>query len=135
MKYLLDTNTVIRHLNQRSEAITAHLRATDEADVALCSVVKAEMYYGSMHSQRPEENLQIQRQFFSRFVSLPFDDSAAEHYGAVRAHLAEQGTPIGPNDLMLAAIALANDLILVTHNIREFNRVPNLKFEDWEIPL
>jgi tRNA(fMet)-specific endonuclease VapC len=63
--------------------------------------------------------------------SFPFDDAAAEEYGRLRAALAAQGTPIGPNDMMIAAIALAHDLTLVTHNIREFGRVKNQNLEDW----
>lgn len=70
--------------------------------------------------------------FLDQFVSLPFDDKAALVYGRVRAQLATQGTPIGPNDLMIAAIAIANDVTLVTRNTREFGRVAGLRIEDWE---
>ncbi len=70
--------------------------------------------------------------FFNGFVSLPFDDRASEATGTIRADLERQGTPIGPNDLLIAAIALANNAILVTHNSREFGRVARLKIEDWE---
>ena len=65
-------------------------------------------------------------------MSLPFDDRAAEEYGKVRAHLAALGTPIGPNNLMIAAIALANQMTLVSHNTTEFSRVPGLAVEDWQ---
>jgi tRNA(fMet)-specific endonuclease VapC len=68
------------------------------------------------------------------YISLPFDDPAAEEYARVRAHLANQGTPIGPNDLIIAATALANQLTLVTHNTAEFSRVPGLTLEDWQVP-
>lgn len=132
MRYLLDANTCIRHLNQRSESITARMKAVSETDIVMCSVVKAEMFYGAHRSQKPTANLRIQRQFFARFVSLTFDDTAAEQYGRIRAELAAKGTPIGPNDLMIAAIALAHDLTLVTHNTGEFSRVDGLKLEDWE---
>lgn len=70
--------------------------------------------------------------FLSQFQSLPFDVQAAEVYGSVKAYLDKLGTPIGPNDLMIASISLANKLILVTHNMREFNRVLWLQLEDWE---
>jgi tRNA(fMet)-specific endonuclease VapC len=66
------------------------------------------------------------------FPSLPFDDEAAEHYGRIRAELTTEGTPIGGNDFLIAAIALANGLTLVTHNTREFARVTGLTIEDWE---
>ena len=68
-----------------------------------------------------------------QFVSLPFDDAAASVYAIIRAHLESAGTPIGPYDLQIAAIALANGLTLVTHNTREFSRVPGLLLEDWEV--
>ena len=70
--------------------------------------------------------------FCRQFQSLPFDDRAADEYGRIRAHLAGLGTLIGPNDLLIASIALANGLILVSHNTREFSRVPGLKLDDWQ---
>ncbi|MEW6579564.1 MAG: type II toxin-antitoxin system VapC family toxin [Chloroflexota bacterium] len=132
MKFLLDTNTCIRHLNQRSASLTERLRATAEADIAICAVVKAELYLGAIKSQSPQRTLQKQQAFAERFVSLPFDDAAALVYARIRGVLEQEGMPIGSNDLMIAAIALANDLTLVTHNTREFGRVAELKLEDWE---
>jgi tRNA(fMet)-specific endonuclease VapC len=133
MTYLLDTNTCIRYLNGRSKSIRQQLEATQPQDIVLCSVVKAELFYGAVKSAKPEENLVRQHRFASRFVSLPFDDNAAEVYGQIRARLEKLGTPIGPNDLLIAAIAIANDVTLVTHNMGEFGRVESLKLEDWEI--
>jgi tRNA(fMet)-specific endonuclease VapC len=133
MTYLLDTNTCIRYLNGKSESIRQSLESKRPDDIALCSVVKAELFYGAMKSANPEKNLAKQQQFASPFVSLPFDDKAAETYSQIRAKLEKLGTPIGPNDLLIAAIALANDVTLVTHNTREFGRVEGLKLEDWEI--
>ena len=85
-----------------------------------------------MRSNNPTQTLRIQQAFLVQFQSLPFDDQAGLIHGRIRAQLAERGTPIGPNDLLIAAITLANDLTLVTHNIREFNRVEGLQIEDWE---
>lgn len=73
-----------------------------------------------------------QEQFFSRFISLPFDDKSADFYGIIRSQLEAKGTPIGAYDLQIAAIAMANNLILVTHNTREFARINELMIEDWE---
>lgn len=70
--------------------------------------------------------------FVARFVNLPFDPPAAKEYGRLRLALERAGTPIGPNDLMIASIALAHGLVLVTHNVPEFARVPGLRIEDWE---
>lgn len=86
-----------------------------------------------MRSQQPAKTLANQQQFLALFASLPFDDAAAMQYGNIRAVLAAQGQLIGPNDLMIAAAALVHDLILVTHNTREFQRVPGLHIEDWEV--
>ena len=133
MTYLLDTNTCIKYLNGRSEKIRQHLEAKRPQDILLCSVVKAELFYGVMKSANPEKNLAKLDLFADRFVSLLFDDNAAAAYGRIRAELEKAGTPIGPNDLLIAAIAVANDVTLVTNNTREFSRVNGLKFEDWEI--
>lgn len=132
MKYLLDTNTCIRYLNGRSLSVAEKIHGTPADQISLCSVVKAEMYYGAKRSNNPAKSRADQAEFLGQFQSLPFDDSAAEFYSDIRAALAAEGTPIGPNDLMIAAIALANNLILVTHNTREFSRVHELQIEDWE---
>jgi tRNA(fMet)-specific endonuclease VapC len=130
--YILDTNACIEFLRHRDSTVARHLAGVRPAEVALCSVVKAELYFGALRSARPEHSLRQLDQFFAGLVSLPFDDLAAEAYGSLRAQLDQQGTPIGPNDLLIAAIALANRATLVTHNTREFGRVPNLAIEDWE---
>jgi tRNA(fMet)-specific endonuclease VapC len=101
-------------------------------DLSLCSAVKAELLYGAAKSNLAERTLARLKIFFDVFTSLPFDDRAAAAYGNIRAELEKHGTPIGPNVLMIAAIALANRLTLVTHNQREFGRVATLKLEDWE---
>ncbi|WP_293124466.1 PIN domain-containing protein [Okeania sp. SIO1I7] len=100
--------------------------------MVVCSVVKAELFYGAIKSQKAQQNLIRQRIFLNRFVSLPFDDRCTEIYGEVRTNLERGGTPIGPYDLQIASIAIANNLILVTHNVDEFQRITELKIEDWE---
>ena len=132
MKYLLDTNTCIRYLNGRAPAIRQRLAAVRRDDVMVCSPVKAEMFYGAARSNDPPRSLQRQQAFLDRFASLPFDDRAAQVYGGIRADLAALGTPIGANDLLIAAIALAYNVTLVTHNIGEFGRVAGLLLDDWE---
>lgn len=132
MKYLLDTNTCIRYLNGRSPVVFERLNALSPADVCVCSIVKAELRYGALRSDYVEKTLAEQEKFLGQFVSLPFDDAAHQHAAQIRADLARAGTPIGPYDLLIASIALANDLILVTHNTREFGRVAGLQIEDWE---
>ena len=135
MIYLLDTNICVRYLRGTDrQQLEARLNATSFGDVALCSVVKAELLYGAARSQQPERNQAQLQRFFSGFPSLSFDDQAAAAYGTLRAALEASGTPIGPNDLMIAAIALASGLVLVTHNTAEFSRVPGLQIEDWQVP-
>ncbi|MEI6302339.1 MAG: type II toxin-antitoxin system VapC family toxin [Betaproteobacteria bacterium] len=132
MKYLLDANTCIGLLNSSDAELMRRYSARQPADLVLCSVVKAELLYGARRSARVEFNLKRLEYFAAPLQSLPFDDRCAHDYGVIRADLAAQGTPIGANDLMIAAIARAHDLILVTHNTKEFSRVAGLRVEDWE---
>lgn len=131
MIFLLDTNTCIRYLNGRSEAVRRHIESASPRDLALCSVVNAELIYGAFKSARRAENLERHKRFAERFVSLPFDDAAAHVYGEIRARLESLGTPIGPNDTLIAAIALAHDATLVSGNTDEFSRVSGLRLVDW----
>jgi tRNA(fMet)-specific endonuclease VapC len=94
--------------------------------------VKAELYFGAARSNDPVKTRANQQLFLSRMASYPFDDAAADHYAEVRSDLQRQGQMIGPNDLLIAAICLANGLTLVTHNVAEFSRVAGLRIEDWE---
>lgn len=132
MSYLLDTNVCIQYLNGRSESIRKRFESASPEDIVHCSVVKAELIYGALKSANPQRNLTRLNVFFGRFPSLPFDDYAAEIYGQIRWQLQKGGKPIGPNDLMIAAIAVAHDATLVTHNIKEFSRVKGLRYADWE---
>ena len=132
MIYLLDTNVCIRYLNGRSPAVRERLHALHPRDIVVCAVVKAELFFGAERSHDPARTLTVQQRFLAPYRSLPFDDRAAEIAARVRARLAQQGTPIGSYDLQIAAIALANDCILVTHNVREFGRVSGLQIDDWE---
>jgi tRNA(fMet)-specific endonuclease VapC len=132
--YLLDTNACIRILNGTSSPLIEHLRTVPRSLVRLSSVVKAELLYGARKSTRMAENLRLLERFFDTIASLPFDDSCAEEYGLLRDELDRAGTPIGPNDLLIAATARAHHAILVTHNVREFSRVAELHIEDWESP-
>ncbi len=130
MTYLLDTNAWASYLNRRDASVANRIEQIGSADIRLCSVVKAELYYGAQKSPRREALL---ARLFAQFASLAFDDTAAECYGRIRSQLEAQGTPIGPNDLMIGAIGLANDLTLVTHNVGEFGRIPGLNLDDWEV--
>ena len=134
MRYLLDTNTCIGWLRLSHPKLVMRIKQESPTDLTICSVVVSELIYGAEraspgHQANNRMKVDLLRQ---QFLSLPFDDSAAEACGVVRAHLANLGLPVGPNDLMIASIALSNKLILVTHNTSEFSRVPGLLIEDWQ---
>jgi tRNA(fMet)-specific endonuclease VapC len=128
---LLDTNICIAFLTGRDAKLAMRLTSLVREDVVLCTVVKAELLYGARASERVAANLLRLERFFAPLGSLPFGDEAAESYGVIRAQLRREGRPIGGNDLMIAAIALANDATLVTRNDGEFRRVGGLRVEVW----
>jgi tRNA(fMet)-specific endonuclease VapC len=130
--YLLDTNACIRILNGSSTLLIARMRSHAPSEIRVSSVTRADLLYGARRSARVSGNLRLLATFFAPLVSLPFDDSCAEQCGALRASLAAAGRPIGPNDLLIAATALAHDATLVTRHLREFSRVTGLRIEDWE---
>jgi tRNA(fMet)-specific endonuclease VapC len=132
MRYLLDTNTCIRYLNGRAPAIRQKMLTVNDVDIAISAITKGEMFAGSARSQMLQRSRTRQDEFFVRFVSLPFDDAAANEFGRIRAVLEAAGTPIGPYDTQIAPIALAHNLIVVTHNVGEFGRIEGLQIEDWE---
>lgn len=134
MTYMLDTNAWIHFLNKGDNPIKQRMCSVDPLQLRLCSVVKAELYVGAEKSNRTQENLQTLESLFADLISLDFDDEAAREYGKIRTQLERDGTPIGPNDLMIAATAIANQSTLVTHNVSEFSRIEKLQIEDWEEP-
>jgi tRNA(fMet)-specific endonuclease VapC len=114
--------------------VTTRLLAAPPGSIYLCSVVLGELVFGAVRSGPVHEAKNRALIAGVRAISqtIAFDESAAEEYGKLRAFLASTGFMIGPNDLMIAAIALANGLTLVTHNTSEFSRVPGLIIEDWQ---
>lgn len=132
MRYLLDTNVCIEILRGRDPALKARLATRSLNELVLCSIVWAELQCGARLAQNPPQELAKLQDAFGHWPRLPFDDSAAEGYGEIRAHLQRAGRLIGANDLLIAAMAKANGLTLVTHNTGEFARVPNLPVEDWQ---
>ncbi|EIC27855.1 type II toxin-antitoxin system VapC family toxin [Methylomicrobium album] len=131
MPYLLDTNAVIALMKQHPK-ILEFVRRVGHSELRLCAPVEAELWYGVYKSARIEENRARLLALLTRMISLPFSDEATRHFGEIRAELVRQGTPIGPYDLQIAAIGRAYNLTVVTHNSREFTRVPGLLVEDWQ---
>lgn len=133
MSYVLDTNVCIRLLNNTSPIVSARLTNTEPKEIYLCTVTHMELYYGAYRSTQVERNLAVLQRFFSQFPVFPLGPESARVAGKIRAELATLGTPIGPYDSLLAAIAVVNNSIMVTHNTREFSRVKGLRIEDWEL--
>ncbi|HVK16067.1 MAG TPA: type II toxin-antitoxin system VapC family toxin [Fimbriiglobus sp.] len=135
MKYLLDTNTCIQILRTKGNPhVKTRIGSHPLTDLALCSVVVGELYYGARRASNPTSEIAKVDLFVARFTSFPFDDAAARVFADVRADLDARGLGIGPLDTMIAAIASAHGLILVTHNTKDFSRIPGLALEDWEVP-
>jgi tRNA(fMet)-specific endonuclease VapC len=128
--YTLDTNVCIALL-KGDEGVRRRLLELSPGDVGLTSIVRAELLFGARNSARVEPNLRVLAAFLAPFESVPFDDWAAEQYARLRAQLRRDGTPVGGNDMLIAAIALARDLVVVTRNRSEFLHVAGLRVETW----
>lgn len=131
--YLLDTNVCICLINQRSgyERILKRMDGLAYGEVLISSISTAELHYGVAASAQVERNMLRLERFLAAFEVLPFNDDASRRYGVVRAFLKSRGMPIGPLDTLIAAHALALNAIVVTNNVDEFLRVPDLRVEDW----
>lgn len=130
--WLPDTNVWVKYLNSQPTKVKSRLITHRPDQLILCDVVKAELYYGAYKSARPVANVATIDNLVKLFPALSFDAKAARIFGELRLDLNRKGTPIGPYDTQIAAIALAYNCILVTHNTKEFSRVDGLKIEDWE---
>ena len=131
MKYLLDTSTCIYIINKKPPPAVARVRSKQPEDVAVSTITVAELEYGVYRSQNTDQNRIALLEFLVPLAILDFDQSAAAVYGSIRASLESRGTPIGPMDLLIAAQAMSQGLILVTNNEREFGRVEGLGIENW----
>ncbi len=131
MRWLLDANAVIAMLRDSVSPIARHARQHDPGDVAISAIVAHELFYGAFKSQRMSHNVALVDALL--FPVIEFDKEDARQAGQIRASLATKGAGIGPYDILIAGQAIARDVILVTHNIREFARVPGLRLEDWEV--
>jgi tRNA(fMet)-specific endonuclease VapC len=134
LKYLLDSNPCIGYIRGKNALIRQNFALHPASDITMCSVVLSELIHGALKSSDLVKNKAAVLRFTRPYQSLPFDDRAAHEYSLLRRDLESRGLPISGNDMMIAAIALANSLTLVTHNTAEFSRVPNLSIEDWEVP-
>ena len=131
MKYLLDTNICIYITKRRPPQTVDRIRSKQTEDIAISTITLAELEHRAAKSLHPDRNQLALLEFLLPFAILDFDQSAASHYGLIRATLESKGTPIGPMDMLLAAQARSHGLVLVTNNEQEFRRVPDLKIENW----
>lgn len=132
--YLLDTNTVSYFLRNHSPALSSRLLGMAPDSLAISVITAGELQFGVKRlgaGQRATSLSQRLEHILESFATLPLPPEAGEHYATTRAYLEAKGTPIGGNDLWIAAHALAGDMTLITNNLREFLRVPGLKVEDW----
>ena len=130
--WALDTNIVVMALRHRTAPrVAERFREVEPGEIVVPEMVRAELLHGCLRSERPRENLEAVERFLAPFLRLSFGSDAAEHYAEIRIALERLGTPIGPNDLVIAATVRAAGAILVTNNLREFQRVPRLECENW----
>jgi len=130
LAYLLDTNILSDLVRHPQGIVAAQINKAAEDTVCTSIIVAAELRYGAAkaNSAKLADRVDL---ILSALEILPLEKPADHQYAALRHHLTRQGTPIGPNDLLIAAHALANDLTVVTANVGEFSRVPGLKVENW----
>ena len=131
MKYMLDTNICIYIIKKKPIQVIQVLQKKKIGDICISTITLAELEYGVEKSLNKVKNQLALTEFLAPIEIINFNDKAARHFGAIRAHLESIGKVIGPFDLQIAAHALSEDLILVTNNTKEFERVPNLKIENW----
>lgn len=131
MRYMLDTNICIFLIKNRPERVIKKILSMKPEDICISSITYAELVYGIEKSQAKEKNRIALMLLLSEIEILPYDDLAAQTYGAIRADLERKGTPIGPMDLLIAAHAKVKGFTIVTNNVREFERVEGLAVEDW----
>jgi tRNA(fMet)-specific endonuclease VapC len=131
MNYLIDTNICIYLMNQYPPEVVARFKNCEVGDIGISSITVSELQYGVSKSTRHQENQRRLAEFLAPFEILPYDEIAAACYGQIRAQLERQGIVIGPLDLLIAAHALSQGLVLVTNNEKEFKRINALEVENW----
>ncbi len=131
MKYLLDTNICIYIIKRKPSPVFKKLETLQINDVGISVITLAELEYGVSKSAFPEKNKIALIKFLAPLQILPFTEKAAGTYGKIRSCLEKTGSIIGTMDLFIGAHAKSENLVLVTNNLREFSRIPNLKIENW----
>ena len=131
IRYMLDTDACIALIKNRPISMRSRLSLLTPEDVGISSIVAAELWFGVANSQKKKKNESALKDFLEFVTLLGWHSEAAPLYGQIRAHLQKLGTPIGAMDMLIASHALFLDTVLVTNNTREFDRIPDLKIENW----
>ena len=131
MNYFIDTNIIIYALKNTYPRIKEHFQKISSYNIAVPSIVKAEIEYGAKKSKDYNKTIELYNKFLSIYDIVPFTEKETQVYGDIRAQLEKDGNVIGANDMLIAAIAMSHNGILVTHNTSEFSRIKGLKIEDW----
>ena len=131
MNYFIDTNIIIYALKNTYPRIKEHFQKIPSYNIAVPSIVKAEIEYGAKKSKDYNKTIELYNKFLSIYDIVPFTEKETQVYGDIRAQLEKDGNVIGANDMLIAAIAMSHNGILVTHNTSEFSRIKGLKIEDW----
>ena len=132
--YLLDTKIVSYYLRRSSPALETRVSDALQAQtLAISALTRAELRFGQLGMAVQDRRRGLIDHFLLRLPNIPWSNQTADHYGAIKDLLKRQGTPIGELDTQIAAHALAEKLILVTHNTRHFEKVPGLTLEDWMV--
>lgn len=132
---MLDTCMCIFLIRGKHPAIRKKFANFEMGELAISAITESELRHGAENSLDPQKNHRQLDLFLLSLPVLPYGGDCVRHYGEIRRHLEAEGTPIGAMDLLIAAHARAAGLIVVTHNTREFDRVPGLKVEDWAMDL
>ncbi len=131
MNYLIDTNICIYIMNQRPPDVIEKFKNIEVGQIGISPITVSELNYDVAKSQHKKQNTKRVEEFLTPFGILPYDEKASKYYGIIRYQLERQGNVIGPLDMLIAAHAISEDLILVTNNEKEFQRIESLKIENW----
>lgn len=133
MEYLLDTNICIYIIKKKPAEVFGKFKNLTIGDVGISSITLAELQYGIEKSSNPEKNRDALEKFLTPIEIIDYGYEATFEYGKIRAELEKKGVPIGPLDMLIASHAKSLDVILVTNNVREFERIAGLRIENWTI--
>ena len=129
--FLIDTNICIYFIKKKPLEVVAKVKSFQPYQIKVSAITVAELEYGASKSKTIEKNRTVLLRFLSSSEVLPFDDQDAEYFGRIRTHLERIGKVIDPYDMQIAAQAMCKGLVLVTNNVREFERIPSLPIQNW----